>query len=97
MRRGRRQTESSDSSGVEWCWLRLAIEKAPAGSRLHSVGDEGVPFRRMAETPVHFGFLGLFVTLDNPTSSAITRKLLDWEPTRPGVIADLEEDFYYER
>jgi nucleoside-diphosphate-sugar epimerase len=28
---------------------RLALEGAPAGSRLHAVGDEGVPFRRIAE------------------------------------------------
>ncbi len=28
---------------------RLAIEAAPAGSRLHAVGDEGVPFREIAE------------------------------------------------
>jgi nucleoside-diphosphate-sugar epimerase len=29
---------------------RLALESAPAGSRLHAVGDEGVPFRQIAET-----------------------------------------------
>jgi nucleoside-diphosphate-sugar epimerase len=28
--------------------FRLALEKAPAGSRLHGVGDEGVPFREIA-------------------------------------------------
>ncbi|HET6965218.1 MAG TPA: SDR family oxidoreductase [Acidimicrobiales bacterium] len=28
----------------------LALESAPAGSRLHAVGDEGVPFRLIAET-----------------------------------------------
>ncbi|RFU40888.1 NAD-dependent epimerase/dehydratase family protein [Actinomadura logoneensis] len=28
---------------------RLALESAPAGSRLHAVGDEGVPFRKIAE------------------------------------------------
>jgi len=28
---------------------RLALESAPAGSRLHGVGDEGVPFREIAE------------------------------------------------
>lgn len=28
---------------------RLAIEKAPAGSRLHAVDDEGVPFKAIAE------------------------------------------------
>jgi nucleoside-diphosphate-sugar epimerase len=29
---------------------RLALESAPAGSRLHAVGDEGIPFREIAET-----------------------------------------------
>lgn len=28
---------------------RLALERAPAGSRLHGVADEGVPFREIAE------------------------------------------------
>ncbi|MGC4876997.1 SDR family oxidoreductase [Micromonospora sp. DT43] len=29
---------------------RLALEKAPAGTRLHGAADEGVPFRQIAET-----------------------------------------------
>ena len=29
--------------------FRLAVEKAPAGSVLHAVGDEGVPIRAIAE------------------------------------------------
>jgi len=91
---------------------RLAVESAPGGSRLHSVGDEGVPFREIAETvgrrlglptesitteqaSEHFGFLAQFVTLDNPTSSAITQRRLGWRPAHPGLIADLEEDHYF--
>lgn len=91
---------------------RLALEGAPGGSPLHSVGEEGVAFREIAETigrrlglptesitaeqaPEHFGFLALFVTLDNPTSSAITQRVLGWQPTHPGLIADLEEDHYF--
>ena len=30
--------------------FRLALEKAPAGTRLHAAGDEGIPFREIAET-----------------------------------------------
>ncbi|MFL6250291.1 MAG: 3-beta hydroxysteroid dehydrogenase, partial [Actinomycetes bacterium] len=29
---------------------RLALEKAPEGSRLHAVGDEGIPVRQIAQT-----------------------------------------------
>jgi nucleoside-diphosphate-sugar epimerase len=29
--------------------FRLALESAPAGSRLHGVAEEGVPFREFAE------------------------------------------------
>jgi hypothetical protein len=35
------------------------------------------------EADGRFGFIGQFVGLDMPTSSAITRELLRWEPTGP--------------
>ncbi len=90
---------------------RLALEDAPAGTRLHGVADEGVPFRDIAgvigrhlNVPVvsispeeadHFGFLSVFATLDNPTSSALTQKVLDWHPEGPGLIEDLEAGHYF--
>jgi nucleoside-diphosphate-sugar epimerase len=92
---------------------RLALEGAPAGSRLHAVADEGVPFRDIAgvigqklgvptesipaeDASERFAFLGAFVGLDNPTSSELTRRLLSWKPTHPGLLADLEEGHYFE-
>jgi nucleoside-diphosphate-sugar epimerase len=91
--------------------VRLGIERAPAGSVLHAVGEEavtqvdvataigaglGLPTtsitRDRAET--HFGFLAAFLT-DIPASSALTRDLVSWEPSGPGLIADLEKDYYY--
>jgi nucleoside-diphosphate-sugar epimerase len=90
---------------------RLALENAPAGTRLHGVADEGVPFRdiasvigRQLNVPVvsisleeagHFGFLSVFASLDNPTSNALTRKVLDWQPEGPGLIEDLEAGHYF--
>lgn len=91
---------------------RLALEKAPAGTRLNPVDDEGVPFREIAEAigrnldvPVvripdedaagHFGFLAAMVTLDNPTSSKLTRELVGWEPVEPGLIADIDAGHYF--
>lgn len=38
-----------------------------------------------------FGWLALFAKLDLPASSALTRKTLGWAPTRPGLIANLEQ------
>jgi hypothetical protein len=45
--------------------------------------------------PEHFGHLGHFVALDSPASAAVTRELLGWEPTGPGLL-DLDEAHYYE-
>ncbi|WP_263411015.1 SDR family oxidoreductase [Terriglobus tenax] len=42
------------------------------------------------EAPAHFGWLGHFIGHDMPSSSAITRQKLNWTPTGPGLIADLD-------
>jgi nucleoside-diphosphate-sugar epimerase len=90
----------------------LALEKAPAGSTLHAVGDEGVPIRDIAEAigrhlnlPVvsiapedageHFAWLAGFLAADSPASSELTRELVGWQPTRPGLIDDLDEGHYF--
>ena len=92
--------------------FRLGVEKAPAGSTLHAVGEEGVPIREIAEVigrhldvPVaaissddageHFGFLAGFLGIDGPASSALTRELLGWQPTGPGLIEDLDQGHYF--
>lgn len=42
------------------------------------------------EAEAHFGWLGVFAVHDMPSSSALTRKKLNWNPTGPGMIADLD-------
>ncbi|HUN89141.1 MAG TPA: SDR family oxidoreductase [Terriglobales bacterium] len=42
----------------------------------------------------HFGWLARFAQHDMPASSAITRQKLNWNPTGPGLIADLERMDY---
>jgi nucleoside-diphosphate-sugar epimerase len=42
----------------------------------------------------HFGFLGAFVALNAPASSTHTRQRLGWEPTGPGLIADINAGAY---
>jgi nucleoside-diphosphate-sugar epimerase len=43
------------------------------------------------EAPAFFGWLAMFAGRDMPASSAQTRKQLGWEPTGPGLIADLKQ------
>jgi nucleoside-diphosphate-sugar epimerase len=43
----------------------------------------------------HFGSLAAFVPLDNPTSSALTQKLLGWRPEYPALVPDLEAGHYF--
>jgi nucleoside-diphosphate-sugar epimerase len=42
------------------------------------------------EAPAHFGFLAMFTSHELLASSEKTRKKLGWQPTGPGLIADLE-------
>jgi nucleoside-diphosphate-sugar epimerase len=48
------------------------------------------------EAPAHFGWLAAFAGRDLPASSALTKKRLGWQPTGPGLIADLEQMRYFE-
>jgi nucleoside-diphosphate-sugar epimerase len=47
-----------------------------------------------AEAAEHFGWMGAFVGLDMPASSALTRQWLGWEPSGPGLLRDLEDMDY---
>jgi len=88
--------------------FRLALESAPAGSVLHATTEEGVPTRAIAEVigrhlgvptasvpPEELGWLGPFLAMDSPASSALTQELLDWHPTGPGLLDDLEKGHYF--
>jgi nucleoside-diphosphate-sugar epimerase len=47
------------------------------------------------DAPAHFTWLAPFLALDSPASNAKTRELFDWTPTHPGLIEDLDGDWYY--
>jgi nucleoside-diphosphate-sugar epimerase len=85
----------------------LALEKAPSGSVLHAVGEEGVPMRRVAEViaaktglpaaavdPEQLGVFGALLGGDQPSSATATRRLLGWEPSGPTLLDDLEAGYY---
>ena len=46
------------------------------------------------EAQTHFGWLGMFVGMDMPASSALTQQRLNWHPTGPTLLADLEQMKY---
>ena len=43
----------------------------------------------------HFGWLGAFIGIDSPASSALTHALVGWQPTQPGLLEDLEQGHYF--
>jgi nucleoside-diphosphate-sugar epimerase len=48
-----------------------------------------------AEATDHFGWFAHFAAIDCPASSKLTRERLGWQPTQPGLIADLERSTRY--
>jgi len=75
----------------------VAEEGVPMRAIAEAIGKGlGVPVRSVSpdEAPAHFDFLAMFVGVDNPTSSAITRQSLGWTPTGPDLLADMRENYF---
>ncbi|WP_407540956.1 SDR family oxidoreductase [Deinococcus radiomollis] len=49
-----------------------------------------------AQAAEHFGWMGMFIGADSPVSSALTREWMNWTPTRPGLLADLDAGHYFQ-
>jgi nucleoside-diphosphate-sugar epimerase len=47
------------------------------------------------QASAHFGFLAGFLGLDMPVSSDLTRAMLSWQPTGPGLINDIDQGHYF--
>jgi len=43
----------------------------------------------------HFGWIGVFFSLDLPASSALTRARYGWRPTQVGLLEDLDQGHYF--
>jgi nucleoside-diphosphate-sugar epimerase len=72
----------------------VAEEGVPMRDIASAVGRRlKLPVKSIAagEAQAFFGWLAMFTGLDMPASSAQTRKQLGWEPTGPGLIADIEQ------
>ncbi len=71
----------------------VAEEGVPMREIAQAVGRRlNVPVvsKSAEEAMQHFGWLGAFIAMDNVASSERTRKLLGWQPTGPGLIADID-------
>ena len=47
------------------------------------------------DADTHFGWFAHFATLDCAASSTQTKKILDWQPTHPGLLADIDREEYF--
>ena len=75
----------------------VAEEGVPVRTIAEVIGRGlGVPVKSIAaaDAPAHFGWLSAFIGHDMSASSALTQQRLAWQPTGPGLIADLEEMRY---
>jgi nucleoside-diphosphate-sugar epimerase len=76
----------------------VAEEGVPFREFAEAIGRNlGVPAASISADGAasHFGFLAMFAAADNPASSELTRQRLGWEPTHPGLIADLDGGHYF--
>jgi len=72
----------------------VAEEGVPMKDIAETIGRAlNVPTQSLSieEAQTHFGWMAMFVGLDLPASSALSRKRLDWHPSEPGLLDDLEQ------
>ncbi|CAN5471334.1 SDR family oxidoreductase [soil metagenome] len=77
----------------------VAEEGVPTRVIAEAIGRGlGVPVISVspAEATEHFSWLGAFFAADAPASNTLTRGLLGWEPSRPGLIDDLDQGHYFQ-
>jgi nucleoside-diphosphate-sugar epimerase len=76
----------------------VADEGIPFRSIAEVIGRRlGIPVESIStkEAAKHFSWFAAFAATDNPSSSQRTRDELGWEPTEPGLLADLEGAGYF--
>ena len=81
-------------------WNAVAEEGVTVRSIAEVIGQRlGLPVRSIApeKAAEHFGFLGNFLGLDSPASSALTQQKLGWHPdtSHAGLLDDLEHGEFF--
>lgn len=78
----------------------VADEGVPVRDIASVIGRRlGVPVVSLPveEAGEHFGWLGAFFSADVPVSSALTQQRLGWHPVQPGLLVDLDHDYYFKK
>ncbi len=91
--------------------FRLALEQGPAGALHGAAEEGvpmrdiaavigvglGIPVRSISADAAgsHFDWMAMFVGIDNPTSSAITREAVGWRPREARLLADMGASGYF--
>ena len=76
----------------------VADEGVPTREIAEAIGRGlKLPVRSLSaeEAKEHFGWMAFFFGLSLAASSALTQERLDWHPTRPGLLADLDQEHYF--
>ena len=77
----------------------VADEGVPVREIAEVIGKRlGLPVTSVPveEAGAHFGWLGHFVSSDLVGTSALTRERFGWTPTRIGLLADVDHDYYFD-
>ncbi len=75
----------------------VAEEGVPLRDVAEGIGKGlGVPVQAITadEAPAHFGFLAMFLGIDSPVSSRLTRELTGWVPGQAGLLEDLAANYF---
>jgi nucleoside-diphosphate-sugar epimerase len=76
----------------------VADEGVPIRAVAEVIGRHlDLPVRAVAgeNAAEHFTWLANFLGMDSPASATLTRELLDWQPTQPGLLDDLDKGHYF--
>lgn len=85
-----------ESAPAGTCLNGVAEEGIPMKKIAETIGSsQNIPVKSISEKEAesHFGFFAMSALIDNPTSSAITRNLLNWRPEHASLLQDIES-FY---
>jgi nucleoside-diphosphate-sugar epimerase len=87
-----------EHSARDAAYHAVADEGVPFRQIAEVIGRRlNVPVKSLSpeEAQAHFGWFALFAGMSAPASSEHTRKVLEWKPTQPGLIADIDQAAYF--